>query len=72
MERILNKFRIWKVWVFLYWKTLQQKLTHFGFVFECMIAIIANAMEMSGTFTKKNAEVCIAFFGSAEPLETVG
>lgn len=52
-------------------RTNQRFLTHFGFMLERIIAVVANTMKVSGSLSDECAEVCFAFFGSAEALESV-
>lgn len=45
-------------------------LTHFRFVFECVITTVTNAVEVCGTLTSKATEISSTFFGCSESLES--
>lgn len=45
-------------------------LTHFRFVFECIIAAVTNAMEMRGALTSKATKISSTLFRCTESLES--
>lgn len=45
-------------------------LTHFRFVFECVITTVTNAVEVCGALTSKATEISSTFFGCSESLES--